>query len=97
MKDKGAFLNKDLFLQALIDNMESRLEGTVASGSRLESDKTLLKELLRQIDCLEPAKWPSGVESPWLEGEAQIKKLCVSAHPFQTSFLQILEILTTLV
>ena len=68
--------------------MQSRLEGTVASGSRHESDKTELKELLLQIDCINPEKWPSGVDSPWCDGERRFELLCKRLKiPFTTSLL----------
>lgn len=41
---RNAYLNTEQFLQALIDNMVSRLESTVASGSRHDSDKQKLKQ-----------------------------------------------------
>ena len=44
------YLNKSMFLQALIDNIGSRMEGTIASGARREGDKAELQELLNQIE-----------------------------------------------
>ena len=88
LEPRGTFLNKNLFLQSLGDNMESRLEGAVASGARHDADKALLKELLMKFDCLDPEKWPSGVESPWFNGEQRLKKLCEQFNiPFTHSIL----------
>ena len=69
-------MNREAFFQALIDNVASRLEGTVASGARHESDKDELRNLLLDIDAVDPSKWPSGVESPWSQGEQRVRTLC---------------------
>ena len=74
-------LDKNAFLQALIDNLLSRLECNVAS-QRSGVDSTggasfrEYKSLIRQIDTINPEKWPSDVESPWIAGEQQLKSLC---------------------
>ena len=33
-----------------------------------------IEELLDEIDVVDPSKFPSYVEFPWLEGEAKVKK-----------------------
>ena len=58
-------IHHDRFYQSLIYNLDARL-----------SSNPELREFLDQIDVVEPSKWPTAVESPWLEGEAKIKKLC---------------------
>ena len=85
---KGVYLDRSRFLQALIDNMQSRLEGTVASGTRHESDRANLQQLMVQIDVLHPLKWPSGVDAPWVEGEARLRQLCERFNvPFTNKIL----------
>ena len=49
-------MNREAFLQALIDNVASHLESTVASGARHESDKDELRNLLLDIDAVDPSK-----------------------------------------
>ena len=71
------YLNKSMFLLALIDNISSRMEGTIASGARRESDKAELQEFLYQIECLDKRKWPAAIDSPWLEGEKHLNQLCL--------------------
>lgn len=66
MASKGRMLDKNAFLQALIDNLSSRLENHV-SGTE---DFT---KLLAEFDLMDSNKWPSDVESPWLTGESRIK------------------------
>ena len=56
-------IHHDRCYQSLIDNLDARL-----------SANPELRQFLDQIDV--PSKWPTAVESPWLEGEAKIKKLC---------------------
>ena len=49
-------MNREAFLQALIDNVASRLESTVASEARHGSDKDKLRNLLLDIDIVDPSK-----------------------------------------
>ena len=69
-------MNREAFFQALIDNVASRLEGTVASGARRERDNGELRNLLLDIDAVDPTKWPSGVGSHWSQGEQRVRTLC---------------------
>jgi len=55
----------------------------VQSGLRRECDKGDLHQMLSLLDCLEPTKWPSGVESPWYEDERRLDTLC---KKFQIDF-----------
>ena len=59
---KVKIIHQDRFYQSLIDNLDSRLSAN--------------PELREFLDQIEPSKWSTTVESPWLEGEAKIKKLC---------------------
>ena len=55
-------VNHDRVYQSLINNLDARL---TASPD--------IRELLDDIHVVGPSKWPSTVESPWLEGEAKVK------------------------
>lgn len=68
LKPKGTMLNRNAFLQALIDNLSGRLFSDVSQNN--------LQSLLADLDVLDSQKWPSCVESPWLEGENRLKSLC---------------------
>lgn len=71
LSSKGKFLNKESFIQALIDNLSSRLNENVSiSGS------SGLSDLLSEFDVLDKSKWPSGLEAPWVIGENRLKSLC---------------------
>jgi hypothetical protein len=77
--DSKPQLNKSQFLQALMDNLSSRLECTVASNRSATADsqhRDELIQLLDEIDMLNSDKWPSYVESPWPAGEEKLRKLC---------------------
>lgn len=65
---RGHFLNRNAFLQALIDNLQSRLSNNVGH--------TEIATLLEEFDPLDSAKWPSNVQSPWPEGEAKLLSMC---------------------
>ena len=67
-KPKGTMLNRNAFLQALVDNLSGRLFSDVSQNN--------LESLLADLDVLDSQKWPSCVESPWLEGENNLKSLC---------------------
>ena len=71
-------LNKEQFLQALIDSMRARLGGTVGSNKATGADgmQTDVTELLEEIDVLNKLKWPSYIVSPWPSGEQKLKSLC---------------------
>ena len=56
--------NDDKFLQGLIDNMKSRLINNCKAS------------FLCDIQDIIPDKWPSNGETPWLEGENSIAKIC---------------------
>lgn len=71
LNDKGSFLNKSAFLQALIDNLGSRLYDNLSTDSTDE-----FKALLTEIDILNPVKWPTTIQSPWLSGEGHLRSLC---------------------
>lgn len=70
LRDKGTFLNKNAFLQALIDNISSRL------SNNLSTTHDEFSTFLGEMDILDPKKWPSGVLSPWPVGESKLKSLC---------------------
>lgn len=57
-------INHNQFYQALVDNIESRMEVDSA-----------MTDFLDMVDVLDPLKWPTAVESPWPEGEKRIKML----------------------
>ena len=65
---KGSFLNKNAFLQALIDNLTNRLYTNVSG--------TDINKLLEEFDVVDSAKWPSSIQSPWAEGEAKVSMMC---------------------
>ena len=71
LNDRGKFLNKLSFLQALIDNLSQRLYSNVSMSSHEE-----FVSLLGEFDILDSKKWPSGLESPWVEGERKLESLC---------------------
>lgn len=68
---KGTFLNKDAFLQALVDNLTSRMNRNVSLEDGIE-----INALLDSFDVLNSSKWPAGVESPWVSGEIKLKNIC---------------------
>ena len=71
LKETGTYLNKNAFVQALIDNIKWRL-----SKNLLVSEDEF-GMLLADIDVLDRNKWPSsGVLSRWPEGETKLKWLC---------------------
>lgn len=41
--------------------------------------------MLEEIDILDCKRWPSSIESPWLEGERRLKSLCCRLG---TSFME---------
>ena len=55
-------VNHNRFYQSLITNLDARLKASPD-----------IRELLDEIDVVDPNKRPSSVESPWLEGEAKVK------------------------
>ena len=61
-------MNKNAFLQALVDNLTHRLYTNVS--------KTDISQLLEEFDVVDSNKWPSTIESPWPEGEAKVEILC---------------------
>lgn len=69
---RAVSINKSAFLQALIDNLNSRLYSNVGQVD----GGVDFKDLLEEIDVLDNQRWPSSVESPWLEGETRLKSLC---------------------
>lgn len=68
---RAPFINKSAFYQALIDNLNSRMQSNVGFD-----DQDDFKSLLLESDIFEPSKWPSDVISPWLEGENRLKSFC---------------------
>lgn len=70
---------RNAFLQALIDNLMSRLNCSVASnrGASQDTDSEALKDLLDCFDIVESDKWPSSITNPWPEGEVRLKTLCL--------------------
>ena len=61
---KVKIVNHDRFYQSLI-NLDARLTGSPD-----------IRELLDEIiDVVDSSKWPSSVESPWLEGDSNVNKL----------------------
>ena len=71
MGERGKFLDKNVFLQALIENLQSRLENNVGLGT---SDN--LAAMLTDFEVVDENKWPTTVTSPWLDGEIRLKSLC---------------------
>ena len=67
---RNQYLNKSAFLQALIDNLNARLHNNVGI------DNKEFQDLLQEADVLDHKKWPSGITSPWIEGERKLKTLC---------------------
>ena len=67
---RHSLLNKSAFIQALIDNLNSRLYDQVGFSSHQE-----FSSLLEEIDVLNPLKWPTGILSPWVHGESQLASL----------------------
>lgn len=76
---RAPMLNKKEFLQALIDNLSSRLECTVASNRRSagpDDSKEMLLDLVEELKVLDPDTWPPELTSPWDEGEVKMASLC---------------------
>lgn len=69
--NRNAYLSKSAFLQALIDNLESRLYDQVGFASHDQ-----FSVLLQEMDVVDPSKWPTGTQSPWPHGENLLKSLC---------------------
>lgn len=72
-------INKNQFLQALIDNLSSRLDCTVASNRKRSGQPDTyaeLKELIDEIHCLDPDHWEPELKTPWREGEVKLASLC---------------------
>jgi hypothetical protein len=71
-------IDRKQFLQALIDNLTSRLDCTVASnrkasGSQASESTDALHTLMSEIEILNSQKWPGYIESPWPEGERKLQ------------------------
>lgn len=62
LTSKGSILNKEAFLQALIDNLSTRMTKNIF--------------FLNESTVLDVDKWPSGIEAPWVDGELKLKSLC---------------------
>lgn len=75
LNNRGSFLRKEAFLQALIDNLNARLYDNIAMKSHED-----FESLLSQFDILHKEKVPSSVVSPWLEGESKLLALCQRFH-----------------
>ena len=81
VSSRTSVLNKSEFLQALIDNLNSRLNCYVASNRRGQSEdqeqqKNDLQDFLDELTVLEPANWPDAISTPWAEGELKLASLC---------------------
>lgn len=79
------YLNKSAFLQALVDNLSQRLYANV--GFQDDAD---FSKILEEMDVMDPQKWPTGVQSPWLAGETLLNSLCtrfgLHYHDFRDGF-----------
>ena len=68
---RGNFLNKEAFLQALIDNLTQKLEENVTLDGKDD-----LSNMLNELAVLDSHKWLDTLTSPWIEGEQRLRALC---------------------
>lgn len=69
LASKGRQLDQKAFIQALVDNLSSRLDNNVSNSEDFTS-------LLGEFDIVDSKKWPTDIETPWLVGESRLRSLC---------------------